>query len=101
MAVLNQFQQYSQGENTVTNNVLLMLSSLYEINPKYYEEFIKGLTENDQYEVIPNFRQQVGNRDNGIIDGHIQVKASKIPVGSCDGMMTRVDRQTCKVFKKF
>ena len=78
MAVLNQFQQYSQGENTVTNNVLLMLSSLYEINPKYYEEFIKGLTENDQYEVIPNFRQQVGNRDNGIIDGHIQVKASKI-----------------------
>jgi len=79
MAVLNQFQQYSQGENTVTNNVLLMLSNLYEINPKYYEEFIKGLTEDsDQYEVIPTFRQQVGNRGNGIIDGHIQIKASKI-----------------------
>lgn len=79
MAVLNQFQLYSQGENTVTNNVLLMLSNLYEINPKYYEEFIKGLTEDsDQYEVIPTFRQQVGNRGNGIIDGHIQIKASKI-----------------------
>lgn len=79
MAVLNQFQHYSQGENTVTNNVLLMLSNLYEINPKYYEEFIKGLTEDtDQYEVIPTFRQQVGNRGNGIIDGHIQIKASKI-----------------------
>lgn len=79
MAVLNQFQQYSQGENTVTNNVLLMLSNLYEINPKYYEEYIKGLTEDsDQYEVIPTFRQQVGNRGNGIIDGHIQIKASKI-----------------------
>jgi hypothetical protein len=79
MAVLNQFQHYSQGENTVTNNVLLMLSNLYEINPKYYEEFIKGLTEDsDQYEVIPSFRQQVGNRGNGIIDGHIQIKASKI-----------------------
>lgn len=79
MAVLNQFQQYSQGENTVTNNILLMLSSLYEINPKYYEEFIKGLTEDpEQYEVIPTFRQQVGNRGNGIIDGHIQIKASKI-----------------------
>lgn len=79
MAVLNQFQQYSQGENTVTNNVLLMLSNLYEINPKYYEEFIKGLTEDsDQYDVIPTFRQQVGNRGNGIIDGHIQIKASKI-----------------------
>ncbi|MBI1266732.1 MAG: hypothetical protein GC193_04775 [Cryomorphaceae bacterium] len=79
MAVLNQFQQYSQGENTVTNNVLLMLSNLYEINPKYYEDFIKGLTEDyDQYEVIPSFRQQIGNRGNGIIDGHIQIKASKI-----------------------
>lgn len=78
MAVLNQFQQYSQGENTVTNNVLLMLSNLYEINPKYYEEFIKGLIEDDQYEVIPSFRQQIGNRGNGIIDGHIQIKASKI-----------------------
>lgn len=79
MAVLNQFQHYSQGENTVTNNVLLMLSNLYEINPKYYEEYIKGLTEDsDQYEVIPTFRQQVGNRGNGIIDGHIQIKPSKI-----------------------
>ena len=79
MAVLNQFQQYSQGENTVTNNVLLMLSNLYEINPKYYEEFIKGLTEDsDNYEIIPAFRQQVGNRGNGIIDGHIQTKATKI-----------------------
>lgn len=79
MAVLNQFQYYSQEENTVTNNVLLMLSNLYEISPKYYEEFIKGLTEDsDQYEVIPSFRQQVGNRGNGIIDGHIQIKASKI-----------------------
>ncbi len=79
MAVLNQFQQYSQGENTVTNNVLLMLSNLYEINPKYYEDYIKGLTEeSDQYEVIPRFEQQIGNRGNGIIDGHIQIKASKI-----------------------
>lgn len=79
MAVLNQFQQYSQGENTVTNNVLLMLSNLYEINPKYYEEYIRGLTEDaDRYEVIPSFLQQVNNRGNGIIDGHIQVRASKI-----------------------
>jgi hypothetical protein len=79
MAVLNQFQHYAQGENTVTNNVLLMLSNLYEINPKYYEDFIKGLTEDsEQYDVIPTFRQQVGNRGDGIIDGHIQIKSSKI-----------------------
>jgi len=79
MAVLNQFQQYSQGENTVTNNVLLMLSNLYEINPKYYEEFIRGLTEDsDNYEVIPTFLQQFNNKGDGFIDGHIQIKASKI-----------------------
>ena len=79
MAILNQFQQYSQGENTVTNNVLLMLSNLYDIRPKYYEEFISGLIEDEnQYEVIPTFLQQVGNRGDGIIDGFIQVKASKI-----------------------
>ncbi len=79
MAVLNQFQQYSQGENTVTNNVLLMFSNLYEINAKYYEDFIKGLTDDsNQYEVIPNFLQQVGNRGDGIIDGFIEIKASKI-----------------------
>jgi hypothetical protein len=28
MTVLNQFQQYSQGENTVTNNVLLAFKPL-------------------------------------------------------------------------
>ena len=78
MAVLNQFQKYSQGENTVTNNVLLMLSNLYEINPNFYEEFINGLTDSDQYEVIPMFSQQIGNRGDGIIDGNIQLKASKI-----------------------
>lgn len=79
MAVLNQFQKYSKEEDTVTNNVLLMLSNLYEINPKYYEEYIRGLTEDvDSYEVIPSFLQQVNNRGNGRIDGHIQVRASKI-----------------------
>lgn len=79
MAILNQFQQYSQGENTVTNNVLLMLSNLYRINPKYYEEFVKGIIDdNNEYEVTPIFKQQFGNVGDGIIDGYIQIKASKI-----------------------
>jgi len=79
MATLNQFQKYSQGENTITNNILLMLSSLYEINPRYYEEFIRGITEDsNNYEVIPSFLQQVNNKGNGFIDGHIQIKSSRI-----------------------
>lgn len=79
MATLNQFQQYSQGENTVTNNVLLMFSLLYEINPRYYEEYINGLIEdNEYYQVIPFFNQQINNRGNGFIDGHIKIKPSTI-----------------------
>lgn len=93
MAVLNQFQQYSQGENTVTNNVLLMFSNLYEINPKYYEDFIRGLTEDtEQYEVTPRFLQQVNNKGNGIIDGHIQIKPSKIIIETKLHGLERVDK---------
>lgn len=79
MATINQFQQYSQGENVITNNVLLMLSLLYELNPRYYNEYIAGLIEDDVlYSAIPEFRQQHGNLGNGIIDGFIEMKASKI-----------------------
>lgn len=79
MATLNQFQQYSQGENTATNNVLLMLSRLYDCSSTYYEEFINSLIEGtDTYQVIPNFRQQVNNHGNGFIDGHITTKPTRI-----------------------
>jgi hypothetical protein len=79
MALINQFQTYSQKENAVTNNVLLMLSRLYQIGPAYYADYISAITEaSDGYEVIPAFRQQVGNRGNGIIDGYIHLPASKI-----------------------
>lgn len=90
MATLNPFQHYSQGENTVTNNVLLMFSNLYEISPKFYEDFIRGLTEDGSaYEIIPRFTQQVNNEGNGFIDGHIQVKASKIIIETkLDGLET-------------
>ncbi len=81
MALLNQFQQYSQGENTITNNVLLMLSNLYEINPRYYEEFVSAIIEDaNGYECLPKFEQQIGNRGDGIIDGCIEIKASKVVI---------------------
>ena len=59
MAFINPFQIYSKGENTITNNILLLLSNLYRINPKIYELFINSvLPENINYEVIPVFVQQ-------------------------------------------
>ncbi len=79
MATLNIFQQYSQPENTTTNNVLLMFSLIYDVHPRYYEELVGGLIEDsDAYGVIPSFNQQVSNKGDGFIDGHITLNASSI-----------------------
>ena len=79
MGFINPFQIYSKGENTITNNILLLLSNLYRINPKIYELFINSiLPENINYQVIPVFTQQKSQKEGGIIDGHLQTKATKI-----------------------
>ncbi len=79
MGFITSCQIYSKGENTITNNILLLLSNLYRINPKIYELFINSvLPENINYEVIPVFTQQKSQKEGGIIDGHIQTKATKI-----------------------
>lgn len=77
---ISQFQKYSQKENTVTNNVLLMFSRLNDLNVNYYKSIIERLNEgneNQNYFPQPIFTQQVGIA-NGIIDGQIEVKSSKI-----------------------
>lgn len=77
---ISQFQKYSQKENTVTNNVLLMLSRLNDLNVYYYKAIIERLNEDNKQQYYfpqPIFSQQVG-LGNGIIDGQIEVKASKI-----------------------
>ena len=79
---ISQFQKYSQKENTVTNNVLLMLSRLNDLNVGYYKSIIERLNEGNiqqYYFPQPIFSQQVGMKK-GIIDGHIEVMASKIVI---------------------
>lgn len=79
---ISQFQKYSQKENTVTNNVLLMLSRLNDLNVNYYKSIIERLNEGNEqqyYYPQPIFSQQRGMGE-GIIDGHIEVKASKIVI---------------------
>ena len=79
MGFINSFQIYSKREDTITNNILLLLSNLYRINPKIYELFINSiLPENINYEIIPFFSQQKSQKEGGIIDGHIHTKATKI-----------------------
>lgn len=77
---ISQFQKYSQKENAVTNNVLLMLSRLNDLNVTYYKLIVERLNEGNKqqsYFPQPIFSQQIG-LGNGIIDGHIEVRASKI-----------------------
>ena len=77
---ISQFQKYSQKENTVTNNVLLMFSRLNDLNINYYKSIIERLNEGNKqqsYYPQPIFTQQIGI-GNGIIDGQIEVRASKI-----------------------
>lgn len=79
---ISQFQKYSQRENTVTNNVLLMLSRLNDLNVNYYKSIIERLNEGSvqqYYYPQPIFTQQFVMKK-GIIDGHIEVKPSKIVI---------------------
>ena len=77
MSRIIQFQKYSQKENAVTNNVLLMLSRLNDIKVDYYSGLIQRINESDDYSPFPIFNQQVKS-NNGIMDGYVEVKASKI-----------------------
>ncbi|WP_319482905.1 hypothetical protein [uncultured Draconibacterium sp.] len=77
---ISQFQKYSQKENTVTNNILLMLSRLNDLKVEYYENIIESINDGIQeYHAQAIFRQQIGTK-RGIIDGYIEIKASKIVI---------------------
>lgn len=93
MTTLNRFQLYSQQENTITNNVLLMFSELYRLSPKYFEELINSLFEsNELYKVIPDFLQQISNKGNGIIDGYISNPSSKIIIETKVNSLEGIDK---------
>ena len=78
MGFINSFQIYSKGENTITNNILLLLSNLYRINPKIYELFINSvLPENINYEVIPVFTQQKSQKEGELLMGIFRQKQQK------------------------
>jgi len=79
MATLNIFQRYSQKENTVTNNILLLFSRIYEISPKIYNEFIVSILEvENAYDVLLRFEQQIKTKSGRIPDGIISLKSSAV-----------------------
>lgn len=93
MASLNQFQFYSQAENTITNNVLLMMSRLYDIRPQFYETFLNSLVDSSwEYTSTPNFQQQVGDLGKGVVDGHIHIPATSIIIEAKKSGKERTDK---------
>ena len=60
MTAINHFQTYSQRENHVTNNTMLMLRHVYRTSPRLLEKVLQALLEEDEVEIGPRFEQQVG-----------------------------------------
>ncbi|SDY29573.1 PD-(D/E)XK nuclease family protein [Citreimonas salinaria] len=60
MSAISHFQRYSQRENHVTNNTLLMLRHVYRSSPRLLEDVLQALLEEDEVEIGPRFEQQVG-----------------------------------------
>ena len=58
MSKLNYFQTYSQKENHVTNNTMLMLRHVYRTSPVLFEQLMVSILEDDSLSIGLNFEQQ-------------------------------------------
>ncbi len=58
MAEVSYFQKYSQKENHITNNTLLMFRHLYRLSPLKFEAFLHGVFGDDKVKIGVIFQQQ-------------------------------------------
>lgn len=70
MTEISFFQRYSQRENHITNNTLLMFRHLYQHNAARFEKFLHSITDDDSLKIGPIFTQQE-RRDQSVPDGLI------------------------------
>lgn len=82
MSKIHYFQRYSQRENVVTNNTLLLFSRLYNEHPARFESFVNALdSESGTLEIGLRFYQQEGNQQGGSVpDGCISQSSLKVLV---------------------
>ena len=76
MASIHYFQRYSQKENVVTNNTLLLLGRLYEEDSEKFQKLLTGLC-SQEIEVGPSFYQQQKGK-NSIPDGVIHQNSYRL-----------------------
>lgn len=92
MAVVHYFQRYSQKENVVTNNTLLLLARLYEISPMKFQSFLTSILE-EEIEVGVSFLQQIKG-DGSVPDGFINQKSFQIIIETKRGGDFKLDQLT-------
>jgi hypothetical protein len=75
------FQRYSQKENVVTNNTLLLFSRLYHHSPLTFEKFLTALMEGTESRIVAGvkFTQQIRTK-NAVPDGMIQQMSFRVVV---------------------
>lgn len=83
MSKVHYFQRYSQRENVVTNNTLLLLSRLYAHNVLSFEAFLADLledeiSESDTLEIGVRFSQQAVGSGKSIPDGVLEQRSFKL-----------------------
>jgi hypothetical protein len=82
MSNIHYFQRYSQRENVITNNTLLLLSQLNRYSPALFESFLNTLVGNDN-EPLPvgvQIEQQTSSGEGSIPDGFIKQDSFKIVI---------------------
>ena len=82
MRSIHYFPRYSQRENTVTNNTLLLLLRLMEASRTKFEEFVTRLAGDADLEFSPQWlsigQQQITR--GSVVDGYIAQESFKIAV---------------------
>lgn len=80
MPVIHYFQRYSQKENVVTNNTLLLLARLYELSPDKFQAVLNAIFQRE-IEVGVGFTQQTRREGEGSVpDGLIRQRSFQIVI---------------------
>ena len=78
MSSVHYFQRYSQKENVVTNNTLLLMSRLYSYNPLRLEAFLNEILKDATIDVGVSIQQQTRTEMGSIPDGLLYQKSFKV-----------------------
>ena len=80
MSQVHYFQRYSQRENVVTNNTLLLFSRLYSYSPLRFNDFLSEILGKSLVEVGVKFEQQTKIEKGSVPDGLMAQQSFRIVI---------------------